>query len=1448
MANRAPTFTSKSNWAISENSTQAATLSAKDPDKGDTLTYSIIGGADAGKFVIEPSTGVLTFVFAPDFEVKSDADGNNVYDVIVKVTDAGNLSSSQTLAITVKDVVEAGPNNPPAISSNGGQDSAAVNVAENSKTVTTVVASDQDANTTLAYSIVGGADSSKFTINSTTGALSFAAVPDFEAPADTDLNNVYDVVVQASDGTLADTQALAVSITDITEATSPAKAGPVISSNGGADTASTSVDENSTAVTTVTATSANKNAKLAYSISGGADIALFNINTTTGELSFVAVTDYEKPLDSGKNNVYEVIVKVTDSAGFSDTQALAVSVKDLNETIPNTAPVITSDGGGATAAVSVNENSTAATQVTVSDTAGDTVGYLLTGADAALFDISATGALTFMVAPDFEAPTDAGKNNVYDVTVQVTDGGGLTDTQALALTVNDVVETAPNIAPVITSDGGGATAAVSVNENSTAATQVTVSDTAGDTVGYLLTGADAALFDISATGALTFMVAPDFEAPTDAGKNNVYDVTVQVTDGGGLTDTQALALTVNDVVETAPNIAPVITSDGGGATAAVSVNENSTAATQVTVSDTAGDTVAYLLTGADAALFDISATGALTFMVTPDFEAPTDTGKNNVYDVTVQAIDGGGLTDTQALALTVKDVVETAPNAAPVGKADSYIAAYNQPLNVAASIGVLANDTDADHDTLTALKVSGPAHGSLTLNADGSFTYTPIAGYVGADSFTYLPNDGKTDGAVVTASLTVAVPGSTGPLSVLTTGPDVITGGAENSEIRGTSQTLNSSDQIDGGGGSDTLALYGAGSFDLRIQLLTGIEQVNLINDAGGATVYLSHVAGLSLAGSSNLDSVYSDSPLESGSSLTLNAGDDFLQVRYNGLSADSSVSGGAGNDSLFFYYGDWYSTTVAGQVDAGEGNDYVYLYSTSLSGQINAGSGDDSVNIGSLLPGGTIDGGDGNDGVSYSGTVDLIGADPAIKNFESLNITGGQSTISQAFLDSHTLTGSGTLVTAESTLNLSGKTWGSLYFASTNNTGTTFTVTDDATALRVLGGTGNDILDASSVALTETQRSVIFAQGSIETIKDASGTYSAVAGSSINLTTGNDVITGDAQDSEIRATSQTLNPGDQIDGGGGSDTLALYGAGSFDLRIQLLTGIEQVNLINDAGGATVYLSHVAGLSLAGSSNLDSVYSDSPLESGSSLTLNAGDDFLQVRYNGLSADSSVSGGAGNDSLFFYYGDWYSTTVAGQVDAGEGNDYVYLYSTSLSGQINAGSGDDSVNIGSLLPGGTIDGGDGNDGVSYSGTVDLIGADPAIKNFESLNITGGQSTISQAFLDSHTLTGSGTLVTAESTLNLSGKTWGSLYFASTNNTGTTFTVTDDATALRVLGGTGNDILDASSVALTETQLIIIFDQGSVETIQDANGTHTAADFRNTAQLTQSVELVGVGQMLL
>lgn len=101
-----------------------------------------------------------------------------------------------------------------------------------------------------------------------------------------------------------------------------------------------------------------------------------------------------------------------------------------------------------------------------------------------------------------------------------------------------------------------------------------------------------------------------------------------------------------------------------------------------------------------------------------------------------------------------QDTDEIALNLAPVAADDTYSTAPDTALTVPAP-GVLGNDTDGDNDGLTAVLVNNPGNGTLNLNADGSFTYTPNAGFTGSDSFTYQANDGKEDSNVATVTMTV---------------------------------------------------------------------------------------------------------------------------------------------------------------------------------------------------------------------------------------------------------------------------------------------------------------------------------------------------------------------------------------------------------------------------------------------------------------------------------------------------------------------------------------------------------------------------------------------------------------------------------------------------------------------------------------------------------------------
>ena len=99
-------------------------------------------------------------------------------------------------------------------------------------------------------------------------------------------------------------------------------------------------------------------------------------------------------------------------------------------------------------------------------------------------------------------------------------------------------------------------------------------------------------------------------------------------------------------------------------------------------------------------------------------------------------------------------VLSIQANNPPTANNDAYTTPRNTTLTVAAP-GVLANDTDPENPPLTAQLVTGPSNGTLTLNANGSFTYTPNTGFSGTDSFTYRARDASSGSAPATVTLTV---------------------------------------------------------------------------------------------------------------------------------------------------------------------------------------------------------------------------------------------------------------------------------------------------------------------------------------------------------------------------------------------------------------------------------------------------------------------------------------------------------------------------------------------------------------------------------------------------------------------------------------------------------------------------------------------------------------------
>lgn len=213
-------------------------------------------------------------------------------------------------------------------------------------------------------------------------------------------------------------------------------------------------------------------------------------------------------------------------------------------------PVITSNNGNPLA-VGMYENSTAVTDINASDAEdGDEtrLRYSLGNTDAALFQIGTDGKLAFKAIPDFENPKQQGATpNVYSLTVTVTDSSGLTASQAITVTVNDVYEASP---PIFTSSNN-----VTFVENSSSAVinanATDDKDSEGNGLTYQLDSSaltDNALFNFdSATGMLTFKSPPVYASPKDANKDNTYIVALKVCDSDNACTTQTLLVVVTNI-------------------------------------------------------------------------------------------------------------------------------------------------------------------------------------------------------------------------------------------------------------------------------------------------------------------------------------------------------------------------------------------------------------------------------------------------------------------------------------------------------------------------------------------------------------------------------------------------------------------------------------------------------------------------------------------------------------------------------------------------------------------------------------------------------------------------------------------------------------------------------------------------------------------------------------
>lgn len=621
-------------------------------------------------------------------------------------------------------------------------------VSENTAgTVYTASATDADGNT-LTYAL-SGADAALFNIDRSTGAVTFRAVPDFETPADAGGNNVYDLVVSASDGSLTTNQPVTITVTNLNDSA------PVITSSGAA-----TVAENSTGIVhTAVATDADGSA-LTYSLSG-ADAALFSIDSGTGAVTFKAAPDFETPGDVGGDNTYDVIVSASDGAATT-SRAVAITVMDQNDN----APVIASaDGAGATLDVSpsasgmivfVDGDLSGTHSVSIAVAEPGYIGSF----NAALADAAANGVgtvgWTFAADSAALAYLAAGETVNQSYVITVSDGMA-TAAQTVVISI-----TGTNQAPAIHGaaqnaylDEGHASAsgAISFSDDDLRDSHaVNVAPAASDylgvftaSIGNAATGDGNGQIDWSfavSSSALQYLVAGETIAQT-------YTVTVSDNHGGTSTQTVTLYLNVSDDAPTITSAvsAGAILEDGATSASGTIVFADPDGGAVHTVSHSAVGGP-YLGTFDATLMEDAGADGAgrveWTFDVDNDLLQRLGPGETLTQTYAVRIHDGA-TTVIELVTITI-----TGANDAPL--VSGSMVATNQDMAISGTLAA----SDVEGDTLAFSIRGAPQHGSLTLQANGAYTYTPIAGYNGADSFTFDVNDGHGGLSTGTVSIDVA--------------------------------------------------------------------------------------------------------------------------------------------------------------------------------------------------------------------------------------------------------------------------------------------------------------------------------------------------------------------------------------------------------------------------------------------------------------------------------------------------------------------------------------------------------------------------------------------------------------------------------------------------------------------------------------------------------------------
>jgi hypothetical protein len=521
-------------FALDENAangTSVGSVTAADPDSGQTLEYTITGGTGQEAFAVNATTGEITVADASllDFEA------TNSLELTVQVQDDGlpRKADSATITIDLNDLNES-----PSLVSH------VFAVPENSTEGTqvgTVDADDPDANADLTFEITGGSGAGVFDIDGDTGQLSVVD----HGPLDHETTQAFDLEIKVTDqGGLIAEATTTISITDVNEAD------PVL------DDANFAVDENAqegTVVDAIAGTDADSNQMLRYTITDGNENNAFAVDAVTGQI----VVHDSDALDHESRQSYSLVVTATDNGSpeRADTATVTIVINDVNEYIPSM------EG----ASFAINENSSVGVVVgsinAVDADSSQTLTYTISsgnfiapqdgeGEEDEPDPVFTIDPVTGVISVETPSLLDHEANPEFVLTVDASDDGspmrGVSAT--VKVTVADVNEYSPEISDQ----------AFQVDENRAFSTVIgsvvaTDQDTSQSLTYEIESGNDNDAFAIDAeTGELTV----NSQAALNHEDVQEQKIRVKATDTGNPTRSQSAIMTIaiDDINEFAPEI------------------------------------------------------------------------------------------------------------------------------------------------------------------------------------------------------------------------------------------------------------------------------------------------------------------------------------------------------------------------------------------------------------------------------------------------------------------------------------------------------------------------------------------------------------------------------------------------------------------------------------------------------------------------------------------------------------------------------------------------------------------------------------------------------------------------------------------------------------------------------------------------------------------------------